>query len=180
MTRDRATARYQNKYFGKKAVAKISSATGLTISPEQSDELEETAAVYFAVKSRKGKLPPSKIEEHLQRLKDLYADIAAVIAADMPLELEMELGDGFIDGLESQQLAIDVALKGVIVGKSGRRTDHALVFLIFELSEMYDQLAGETEKLVKNKVDFLDVCLRGIGIELSTSQIRHRYREGQE
>ena len=178
MIKYRAEARVSR--LGQDVLDRLSTITGSHIEDDHLSDLEAAIAAYFSLKAVDGKLPPSLIEQYLVRLNNSHSKVADIVGDKLPEEIEAELSIGFSESVKRNQFHIDRALRFIRVGKSGRRTDHALVFLVFELSELYDQLTGETEQLVKNKVDFIDVCLRGIGIELSTSQIRHRYRESQE
>ena len=178
MIKYRAEARVSR--LGQDVLDRLSTITGSHIEDDHLSDLEDAIAAYFSSKAVGGKLPSSSIEQYLVRLNSWHSKVADIVGDDLPEEIEARLSIGFSESVKRNQFYIDRALSFIRVGKSGRRTDYALVFLVFELSEMYDQLMGEAEKLVKNKVDFIDVCLRGIGIELSTSQIRHRYRESQE
>jgi hypothetical protein len=175
----RKGASLRQKYFGHDTTDKLSAITGSSINNDRLAELEEAAATYFATKSVVGRLPPSRIEERLVRLKKSYDKVAEVVGGNLPIEVEAFLGLGFSEDVKRHQRSIDIAIKTVKVGKSGKRTDYALLFLINELSKVFNNIVGRTDRLVKSKSTFLDICLTTLGVKLTSSQLSRRYRESR-
>jgi hypothetical protein len=176
----RNTAHPRQIYFGRDAIERLSAITGNSINNDRLAELEEAGGTYAAAKSARNRLPPSRIEERLQRLKKSYDKVADIVGANLPIEVEAFLGLGFSEDVKRHQRSIEIAINTVKVGKSGNRTDYALLFLINKLSEIYNNMMGRTDRLVKSKSTFLAICLATLGVKISQSQLSRRYRESRD
>jgi hypothetical protein len=175
MSRGEAVKR--TRVYNDKHLKKISKIVGPVSDAVQSG-LELVAARYRADENNLGKMPPSKVEEYLVRLDKALERVDEVIGDGIPYEVEMWLGyPGYFDHLKDAKLICHAAIGQIKTGKSGRKPNYPLIFLLSGLSKAYNDAVGRTDKLTKEKAAFFQACLQPLDIKLSKDQLRWHYRE---
>lgn len=185
----KATKRQQAFYD--ESVERIAGIMGVDLSKKKdrkklTDALELAAATFRAHQNNPAKMPKSRIEEYLYRLQKALAKVHGVVGEGVPHDVEMWLGHGYSDRLMVgiDMMRVDEALAKIKTGKSGRRPDYPLIYLIASLSEIYNDWAGKSEnpddpdRLTKERKEFLLACLRSLGEDISLDKLRRHFREG--
>jgi hypothetical protein len=194
-------------------IERLATVIGGGVSDEMLKALEEVAATYHAHQNSLGKMPKSRIEEYLNRLRKALASVEEVVGNEIPYDVEVRIpqpisvkvdlktndkvgatidfaekvpldidyiasnGVGFKERLQTIVRQVDHALENTKTGKSGKKPDYPLVYLIASLSDIYNKRMGRSDRLIKVKAEFLQACLKPLGITLSSDQLRKRYRQ---